>query len=185
MVSKEKTVKYDSAYISYVRNGESAAVFITRDLAKEVPTDGMWVDVLSTDKKCRRDNRWDFNSFTVELFPRKTKPIYTEDLSVDEKKYRTWQTAHKDIDDQRKQGYHGAKYKIYPRLVNRNKGKFITQKAAWNLTFNRWVPDKWFGSSCEWRQKKVPVKVKWEYEIVSVQKIHKSSKNWNIHCYNN
>lgn len=50
-VSEKKKIKYDGAYISYVKNGESAAVFITRDLATEVPTGGMWVDVVSAEKK--------------------------------------------------------------------------------------------------------------------------------------
>lgn len=84
---QKKKIKYDAAYISYVKNGESAAVFITRDLAIEVPTGGMWVDVISADKKGRKDDRWDFNYFIVELFPRKTKPVYPENASDDEKKY--------------------------------------------------------------------------------------------------
>ena len=129
-VSEKKKIKYDAAYISYVKNGESAAVFITRDLASEVPTNGMWVDVVSADKKGRKDDRWDFNYFIVKLFPRKTKPVYPENASDDEKKYITWQTAHKDIEAERKQRYRGVKYKICPRLVNRNKGKFTTKKAA-------------------------------------------------------
>lgn len=107
----------------------------------------------------------------MELFPRKTKPVYPKGTSDEEKKYITWQTAHKDIEDQRREGYHGIKYKISPRLVNRNKGKFITKRAAWNITFGQWVPDAWFGSSCEWREKKIPVRAKWEYEIVSVKKV--------------
>ena len=43
-------VSYSTEYISYVENGESAAVFITRDIAKDVPTKGMWVDVISADR---------------------------------------------------------------------------------------------------------------------------------------
>ena len=164
-------VAYSAEYISYVENGESAAVFITRDIAKEVPTNGMWVDVISADKKGRKDGRWDFNSFTVELFPRKTKPVYPQGASEEEKKYITWQTAHQDIDVQRRTGYHGQKYKICPHLVNRNKDKYTTKRAAWNVTFGQWVPDEWFGSSCEWREKKIPVKAKWEYEISSVKKV--------------
>ncbi len=84
--SKKKKIQYDAAYISYVKNGDSAAVFITRDIAKEVPTDGMWVDVISTNKKGRKDGRWDFNSFTVELFPRITKPLYPPAASKEFKK---------------------------------------------------------------------------------------------------
>lgn len=163
--SKKKKIKYDAEYISYIKNGESAAVFITRDLALGIPTSGMWVDVVFAAKKERKDDRWDFNYFIVELFPRKIKPVYPKNASADDKKYITWQTAHKDIDEQRKQGYHGKIYKICPRLVNRNKGKVITKKAAWNITFDRWVPDEWFGSSCEWRKKKIPVKARWEYEL--------------------
>jgi len=41
-----KKIKYDAEYIAYVKNGESAAVFITRDIAKEILTDGMWVAVI-------------------------------------------------------------------------------------------------------------------------------------------
>lgn len=171
MAAFKKIIKYEAAYISYVKNGESAAVFITRDLATEVPTDGMWVDVVSADKKGRKDDRWDFNYFIVELFPRKTKPVYPEKASDSVKKYITWQTAHKDIELQRKHGYHGPKYKICPRLLNRNKGMFTKKKAVWNKTFDRWVPDEWFNSSCEWREKNIPVKAKWEYEISSVKRI--------------
>ncbi len=170
-ISEKKKKQYDAAYISYVKNGDSAAVYITRDIAKKVPTGGMWIDVVSMNKKGRTDNRWDFNYLIVELFPRKTKPVYPQNASDAEKKDITWQTAHKDIDEQRKKGYKGNKYKICPRLVNRNKGKFTTKKAAWNVTFGQWVPDEWFGSSCEWREKKIPVKAKWEYEIASVKKV--------------
>ena len=81
-----KKIQYDDAYISYIKNGESAAVFIARDIAKEVPTNGMWVDVISADSKKRRDDRWDFNYFIVELFPRKTKPVYPKGTSDEEKK---------------------------------------------------------------------------------------------------
>lgn len=168
---KTSKIKYDAAYISYVENGESAAVFIARDIAKDVPTGGMWIDVISIDGYKRDNGRWDFKSFCIELFPRKTHPVYPENASDEDKKYITWQTAHKDIKAQRKQGYKGKKYKIIPKLVNRNKGKYTTRKAAWNITFNQWVPDEWFGTSCEWRERKMPVKAKWEYDIVKVQKI--------------
>lgn len=164
-------ITYSAEYISYLNNGESAAVFITRDIAKEVPTKGMWVDVIKADKKGRQDGRWDFNSFVVELFPRKTQPVYPLHATESEKKYITWQTAHKDIDAQRRLGYHGAKYKVCPRLVNRNKGKFTVKRAVWNVSFGEWVPHDWYGPNCEWRDKKIPITPKWEYEILSVKKI--------------
>ena len=40
---KKNQIKYDAAYISYVKNGESSALFITRDLATEVPTGGILI----------------------------------------------------------------------------------------------------------------------------------------------
>ncbi len=128
--SKKKKIQYDAAYISYVKNGDSAAVFITRDTAKEVPTDDMWVDVISTNKKDRKDGRWDFNYFTVELFPRKTRPEYPPDASKELKKYITWQTACKDIENHRKQGHRGSKYRICPQLVNINKDEYTMEEAV-------------------------------------------------------
>lgn len=168
----KKMLKYNAKYISYVQDGESVAVFIARNLTFQVPTKGMWIDVVSIDKKGRKDNLWDFNYIIVELFPKKTKLVYSPNASEEEKHYLTWQTAHKDIEAARRHRYHGPKYKIYPYLVNRNKGQFTTEKAAWNITFGQWVPNKWFDSSCcEWREKKVPAKANWAYEVLSVQRI--------------
>ncbi|MBR0061509.1 MAG: hypothetical protein IJP68_08515, partial [Selenomonadaceae bacterium] len=48
MDTKEK-IQYDAEYISYVEHGESAAVFITRDIVKSIKTKGKWIDVLSID----------------------------------------------------------------------------------------------------------------------------------------
>lgn len=121
--------KYDAAYISYVESGESAAVFVARDIVRAIDTTGKWIDVLDFDGNKNRDGRWDFEYFTFELFPRKTKPEYPVRASQEDKKYITWQTAHADIDRQRKQGYRGARFKICPKLVNRNKGK---SKPKWD-----------------------------------------------------
>ncbi len=171
MGKKNMERKYNTEYINYVRHGESAAVFITRDIAKEIPTDGMWIAVVDGENKRRKDGRWDFKYFIIELFPRIINPDYSKCISEEDKKYTTWETAHIDIEKQRSKGYHGVKYKVIPCLVNRNKDRFIVKKAAWNNRFNQWVPDRCFGSSCEWRERKIPVDPKWEYEIVSVKKL--------------
>lgn len=144
---------------------------MTRDIAKEVPTDGMWVDVISTNKKDRKDGRWDFNYFTVELFRRITRPEYPPDASKELKKYITWQTACKDIENHRKQGHRGSKYRICPQLVNINKDKFTMEEAVWSFSLERWVLESWFDSGCERKEKKVPFEPQWEYEIRSVKKI--------------
>lgn len=144
---------------------------MTRDIAKEVPTDGMWVDVISANKKDRVDGRWDFTSFTVELFPKITRPEYPPDASEESKKYITWQTACKDIENHRKQGHRGSKYRICPQLVNINKDKYTMEEAVWSFSLDSWVPKSWFDSGCEWREKEVPLEPQWEYEIRSVKKI--------------
>ena len=121
--------KYDAAYISYVESGESAAVFMVRDIVKSIDTTGKWIDILNLVGYKNRDGRWDFEYFTFELFPRKTQPKYPAWAGEEDKKYITWQTAHADIDMQRRQGYRGARFKICPKLVNRNKGK---NKPKWD-----------------------------------------------------
>ena len=40
-LSNQNKIKYDSAYISYVANGDSAAVFIVRDVVRSIDTSGM------------------------------------------------------------------------------------------------------------------------------------------------
>ena len=121
--------KYDAAYISYVESGESAAVFVARDIVRAIDTTGKWIDVLDHAGYKNRDGRWDFEYFTFELFLRKIQPKYPARASEEDKKYITWQTAHMDIDMQRMQGYRGVRYKICPKLVNRNKGK---NKPKWD-----------------------------------------------------
>ena len=39
-MKNENKIKYDSEYISYVEHGDSAAVFIVRDLVKNIDTSG-------------------------------------------------------------------------------------------------------------------------------------------------
>lgn len=115
--------KYDAAYIRHVESGESAAVFVARDIVKSIDTTGKWIDVLDLDERKNRDGQRDFKYFTIELFPRKIQPKYPAKADEEDKKYITWQTAHEDIDRQRRQGYRGARFKICPKLVNRNKRK--------------------------------------------------------------
>ena len=102
--------KYDAAYISYVESGESAAVFVARDIVRAIDTTGKWIDILDLVGYKNRDGRWDFEYFTFELFPRKTRPKYPVEASQEYKKYITWVTACDDIDRQRRQGYRGVRF---------------------------------------------------------------------------
>ena len=90
----ESKKKYSAEYISYVEHGDSAIVFITRDIVKSINTNGKWVDVISSKGGRRIDDKWDFESFIVEIFPRKTKPVYPEYSSDMEKKRIQWRKIH-------------------------------------------------------------------------------------------
>ena len=175
---KKKRMKYSAEYISYVEHGDSAIVFITRDIVRSINTNGKWIDVVSSEggQKIFTDEgdskyRWDFKSFIVELFPRVTKPDYSNAWTDEDKKYITWATANEDIKKWRRKGYKGQKYMVRPKLVNQNKGEYHTVKRLWNKKFERFVPEKWKNADCEYRKVKVPVSPDWQYYILSVKKI--------------
>ena len=73
-----KDWKHDSEYISYIESGESAAVFIVRDIVNSIDTKGKWVDVISLNTYYKRGagDRMAFNWIIVELIPRIMKPKY-------------------------------------------------------------------------------------------------------------
>lgn len=169
--NKKNKKIYDAEYISYVESGESAAVFVVRDIVRSIDTTGKWIDVLSLEGDKNKDGRWDFKYINVELFPRKIHPEYPADASEEDKKYITWKTANEDIAEQRSHGYRGSKFRVNPKLVNRNRGKYRKVRRAWNIRFSQWVPNKWFGSSCEWREKKVPYKPQWDYDILAIKRL--------------
>ena len=171
-INKLNEKKNDPEYISYLQNGDSAAVFIVRDIVKSVNTSGMWIDILSTSGGKNEYGKWDFSSITIELFPRKIKPVYPEYSSIADKKYITWKTANEDISKQRKKGYKGKRFVICPKLVNKNQGKTKIVEKIWNKKFNRYVPKHWARSAdCEVHKKKIQVKPKWEYHIIAIKKL--------------
>lgn len=187
-IKKEEVRKYGADFISYVEDGESAAVFIVRDIVKSINTKGKWVDVLNTEGY-RDFAQWHFEKIEVEIFPRKTQPKYIpypENATEEEKiridvqnHYITWVTAHNDIDMLRANGYVGQKFEICLKLVNINNGKLkeIPQKEIWNTYLNQWMPLEWRTPSCDENLirdagiKKIPLKPKWEYHILSIKRI--------------
>lgn len=164
-------IKYDAEYISYIESGESAAVFVVRDIVRSIDTSKMWIDVLELEGDKNREDRWDFRYFTIELFPRRKHPKYPGNASDADKRYITWKTAHDDIREQRGRGYKGAKFRIDLKLVNRNRGKYRKVKEAWNIAFDQWPPNERFGHSCEWRERKVLAKPKWDYDILAIKRL--------------
>ena len=98
--------RQDKNYLDYIDSGESAAVYIVKNIVKSLDTKNMWVDVVSLSTYCKRGSgNIAFNWIIVELFPRKIKPKY--DTDPDYNRYLTWLTAHEDIEKQRDSGFHG------------------------------------------------------------------------------
>lgn len=120
---KNEKWRHDADYIRYVESGESAAVFVVRDIVQSLSTSGKWIDIISMDCYNEEPDGKAFNWIVCELFPRKIQPEYSEDAAHN--KYITWQTATKDIFQQRSEGYNGPKYLILCTLRNKNKGKTI------------------------------------------------------------
>ena len=72
--------RQDKDYLDYIDSGESAAVYIVKNIVKSLDTKNMWVDVVSINTYYKRGSgNIAFNWIIVELFPRKIKPKYDTD----------------------------------------------------------------------------------------------------------
>lgn len=161
-----KDWKHDSEYISYIESGESAAVFIVRDIVNSIDTKGKWGDVISLNTYYKRGagDRMAFNWIIVELFPRKMQPKYDKNDSA-HNRYLTWVTAHEDIAKQRQAGFHGEKYLVLCNLYNKNKNKFTTHTI---IARKYWEPMEAYRPM----DVKDPVDPEWEYRIQAVKKVN-------------
>lgn len=161
-----KDWKHDTEYISYIESGESAAVFIVRDIVNSIDTKGKWVDVISLNTYYKRGagDRMAFNWIIVELFPRKMQPKYDKNDSA-HNRYLTWVTAHEDIAKQRQAGFHGEKYLVLCNLYNKNKNKFTTHTI---IARKYWEPMEAYRPI----EVKNPVDPEWEYRIQAVKKVN-------------
>ncbi|MBD5096000.1 MAG: hypothetical protein HDT40_03165 [Lachnospiraceae bacterium] len=170
----EKNWKYDADYISYIESGESAAVFIVRDIVNTIDTKNKWIDVISLNTYDKKGawNRKAFNWIIVELFPRKLKPEYDKSDS-DHNKYLTWVTAHADIDKQRRAGFHGEKYLVLCNLFNKNKNKFTTRTI---IARKYWEPMEAYRPM----EIKEPIDPDWDYRIQAVKKVNNKQVNYII-----
>lgn len=114
--SAAKKVKYDSEYIAYVNRGESAAVFVVRDIAAGIDLRGKWIDILNFTGYKTKSGRWNFKQISIELYPRLTRPVYPAYASEEDKKYITWKAAYEDIMKQKRKHYKGPRYNLEVRL---------------------------------------------------------------------
>ena len=179
----DKGIKYDEEYLSYLNNGESAVVYITRDIVKSIDTSNKWIDVIDHDGEKNWDSQWKFNYIVVELFPRKKKPQYPKGADDSEKRYLTWKTAHDDIDEQRSAGVSGEEFRIEVKLVNKNKrGSWVTwtEKRIWDEEKQHWVMDGKITPSCKEKNLRfkefVRKEPKWRYIILGIKRIEPEKK---------
>lgn len=165
-MTEMKDWKHDAEYISYIESGESAAVFIVRDIVNSIDTKGKWVDVISLNTYYKRgtNNQMAFNWIIVELFPRKIQPKYDGNDSA-YNRYLTWVTAHDDIAKQRQAGFHGEKYLVLCHLYNKNKNKFTKRTI---IARKYWEPMEAYRPMVV----KDPIDPKWEYRIQTVKKVN-------------
>lgn len=179
-----KDFEYEDEYYSYVGEGESTAVWITRDIVKSIDTTNKWVDILDHDGEENWDCKWRFNYIDVEIFPRKKKPHYPKDAPDDIKRYITWKTAHEDIEEQRRNGFRGERYQIELKLVNKNhkRGTYLKHKEKhyWDEEKKHWVMDGKLTPSCKEIEREyvefIPKKPKWVYIILGIKRLDKKNR---------
>ena len=120
----DKKWKHDPDYIRYIASGESATVFVVRDVVKAVKTSGKWISIISMNCYEQDDDGKAFHWIVCEIFQRKIQPVYIGQ-DTDYNKYITWKTAHDDIADQRSKGVKGPKFLVLCTLRNKNKGRYV------------------------------------------------------------
>ena len=105
----------DSKFTHYILSGEAEAVYIVRDKAAGINTNGKWIDILNNENNKNGDNF----RIRCELFPRITHPQYIENDN-DYNRYICWKAAHEDIAKHRKLGHRGERFVVnYRRITKR------------------------------------------------------------------
>lgn len=166
--------QYDAAYISYVKNNESIAVTIIRDMVMDITTKGKWIDVNYMEKRFLSHSEQDFSFIIVELFPRTLKPTYPKQMAKETNSdyknriaYITWQTATADIGQQRTKGIKGDVYIVLPCLKNEHESSYEKHYVVWNDShkhFKRVRKSDHYVTIV-----KPPL---WRYDIVATKKIN-------------
>ena len=132
-------------YEKYANSDESLAILFVKNYLKAADNK-KWIDILewvrpksfdynySEDEQivCNENPRLVFTKVCCELFVRKKKPIYPPKNAMDEEKYKEycraicWETANKDISEQRKNGVKGPVFEIRGFLKKKkHKSHFI------------------------------------------------------------
>ena len=176
MLKKDQAWEHDADYIRYVKSGESAAVFVVRDVVQAVNTSCKWIDIVSMSCYEEEPDGKAFNWIMCELFPRKIQPQYVYD-NPEYNRYITWFTAHQDIDQQRSGGYSGPKFLVLCRLINHNKGITVTLNLI-SITRNYKGSDGsvWEVAEAPDEQETFQASLKpdWEYRITFLKRLNDS-----------
>jgi len=158
---------HDARYIAYCKRGESAAVYIMRDIVDSIDTSDKWIDIIKMQQRVNSNIKNDFMVFYAELFPRITEPDYSKAYSDEERKYITWLTAMNDIEFQRMNGFKGPVYKVYPIIDKDSIEYAYTKKEVCLVYSENW--DKWL--ECD--ENAIPKDRVWKKEIREIKSINK------------
>ena len=109
-------------YLNYANTEESFAVLFTKKYLEQAK--GNWVNIIDSKRYEMSSNNLHFRFVQGTLYKRKIRPKYppkstcTIDGKFDEHKYYlmvraiTWETAHKDIEQQKLKNVKGVEFKI-------------------------------------------------------------------------
>ena len=118
-------------YLKYANTDEAFAVlFVKKNLAE---AKGHWVDILDCRQYEMSSDNLHFRFVFGGLYKRKIQPqyppksAYTTDEKFDERRYYltiraiTWETAHKDIEQQKSKKMASRKFKITGKIYDKNR----------------------------------------------------------------
>ena len=125
-------------YLRYASTDEARAVLFAKKQLKE--SSGHWIDIIDSISYQNDDpNALEFKIVTCGLYKRILNPQYppksnfTFNGKLNEKDYYlsiraiTWETANKDISQQKSKGIKGDIFEIKGVRYNKNRGKFINR----------------------------------------------------------
>jgi hypothetical protein len=167
-------------YRAYAGTGEAQAVLFVKKYLPE--SNDKWIDVLEYEQYDYTDDKLQFRFVECGLYEKKLRPNYPSktafisDQKLDEAAYYlavraiTWETAHRDIDNQKHHGVVGIHYRLVGVRYNENKGKYRKQPP--------WLDPNsaFFGASPEsfrWSERqRYEYPPSWIYKIKSIDKLN-------------
>jgi len=134
--SKEKYKKYLDYYLEYASTDKARAVLFAKKYLNK--SSGHWIDIIDCESyQSESPKILEFKLVICGLYKRKLKPNYPpkkefiHNGKFDKKEYYlavraiTWETANRDISQQKSKGVKGEFFEIRGVKYNKNKGKFI------------------------------------------------------------